>query len=197
MSDVRLELRIKNQRLWSAIHDTHATVAAFCREFDLNQSEVGQLISMRVSPWGAGGDLRLVPSRLVEITGIGADELFPERLYQRAMLGRAPGPLTSVVGIDRLLTMSAAKMLTVPALDDTDETLAEDKRAVVAAAVATLTPREQLVIEERFGLIGEERTLGQVGELMGVSKERVRQVEAKALRKLRQPSRQRRIRRYA
>jgi RNA polymerase primary sigma factor len=59
----------------------------------------------------------------------------------------------------------------------------------------TLTPREERIIKMRFGLEdGTERTLEEVGEVFGVTRERIRQIEAKALRKLRHPSRSRRLR---
>ena len=59
----------------------------------------------------------------------------------------------------------------------------------------TLTPREQHVLELRFGLIdGRGRTLEEVGRYFRVTRERIRQIEAKALRKLRHPSRSRKLR---
>ncbi len=69
--------------------------------------------------------------------------------------------------------------------------LAEQTRKVLA----TLTPREEKVLRMRFG-IGEksDRTLEEVGLDFEVTRERIRQIEAKALRKLRHPSRSRRLR---
>lgn len=58
----------------------------------------------------------------------------------------------------------------------------------------TLTEREKQVIEYRFGLIdGKERTLERVGEQFNVTRERIRQIQEKALRKLRHPSRSKRL----
>ena len=60
-----------------------------------------------------------------------------------------------------------------------------------------LTEREKRVIIERFGLGGEPpRTLEQVGQEMGVTRERIRQIEAKAIRKLRHPTRKKRLEGY-
>ena len=97
--------------------------------------------------------------------------------------------------------------LEMPIGEDGDANLGdyiEDREAIVpvdAAAQAmlstqmedmldTLAPRERRVIQLRFGLIdGQQRTLEEVGRRFGVTRERVRQIEAKALRKLRHPAR--------
>ena len=61
----------------------------------------------------------------------------------------------------------------------------------------TLTPRERRVLQLRFGLIdGHQRTLEEVGKRFGVTRERIRQIEAKALRKLRHPSRSIKLKDY-
>ena len=61
----------------------------------------------------------------------------------------------------------------------------------------TLTPREESVLKLRFGLEdGRSRTLEEVGKEFNITRERIRQIEAKALRKLRHPSRSKRLRDY-
>ncbi|MBQ3262728.1 MAG: RNA polymerase sigma factor RpoD [Oscillospiraceae bacterium] len=65
----------------------------------------------------------------------------------------------------------------------------------LAEVLDTLTPREKKVLELRFGMIdGRTRTLEEVGKEFNVTRERIRQIEAKALRKLRHPSRSKRLR---
>jgi RNA polymerase primary sigma factor len=61
----------------------------------------------------------------------------------------------------------------------------------------TLTPREEQVLHLRFGLEdGRQRTLEEVGQQFNITRERIRQIEAKALRKLRHPSHSKKLRDY-
>ena len=72
----------------------------------------------------------------------------------------------------------------------TEELLKEE----LAGVLLTLTDREEKVLRLRFGLDdGQWRTLEEVGQIFGVTRERIRQIEAKALRKLRHPSRSRKL----
>jgi RNA polymerase primary sigma factor len=70
-------------------------------------------------------------------------------------------------------------------------------REQTAQVLKTLTPREEKIIRMRFGLEdGSEHTLEEVGQNFAVTRERIRQIEAKALRKLRHPSRSHRLRSF-
>jgi RNA polymerase primary sigma factor len=66
-----------------------------------------------------------------------------------------------------------------------------------AEVLKSLSPREEKIIRLRFGLEdGSEHTLEEVGQSFAVTRERIRQIEAKALRKLRHPSRSRKLRAF-
>ena len=102
--------------------------------------------------------------------------------------------------------------LETPIGDEEDSSLGdfiEDKKAVapaeevintklseqLAAVLADLTPREEQVLRKRFGIAEKsDHTLEEVGKLFNVTRERIRQIEAKALRKLRHPSRSKKLR---
>ena len=70
-------------------------------------------------------------------------------------------------------------------------------RDQVQQVLDSLSGRERRVIELRYGLDGaQDRTLSEIGDVLGVTRERIRQIEAKALRKLRHPSRSKKLRDY-
>jgi RNA polymerase primary sigma factor len=70
-------------------------------------------------------------------------------------------------------------------------------RSEVELVLDSLTPRERRVLQLRFGLVDDHQcTLDEIGKRIGVTRERIRQIEAKALRKLRHPSRSKKLRDY-
>ena len=86
------------------------------------------------------------------------------------------------------------KTITNPA----DAVISTNLREVTEEVLKSLTPREEKVIKMRFGLgpNGSEHTLEEVGQHFAVTRERIRQIEAKALRKLRHPSRSRKLKAF-
>jgi RNA polymerase primary sigma factor len=76
---------------------------------------------------------------------------------------------------------------TIPPID---AAIQSNLRDITSRALASLTPREERIIRMRFGIgIASDHTLEQVGQQFSVTRERIRQIEAKALRKLKHPSR--------
>ncbi len=142
------------------------------------------------------------------------------RHYQRYGRDPAAGEIATRTGIPlpqverALTTVPEPISLDAPVGEDGDATLADlieapdgDNPLAAAAAgelgklvneaLADLTPREQRILRMRFGLGGaSEHTLQEVGETFGVTRERIRQIEAKALEKLRRPDRARKLRTF-
>lgn len=197
-STLRVEMRFKNARLYNAIAErsvqlSHAPMAetvhrigpikAFCDLHQLQPTSVYELLNLKRPPMTARG-LRPLCQQIATLLDCEPDWLFPAELYAAVWPALAADVTTAA--FLPLATVPRAQ-LAAPA---TQEDAIDDKRlrTTIAAALITLTPREARIIRERYGLgTGEEQTLERVGAGLGVSKDRVRQLEARALRKLRHP----------
>ena len=113
----------------------------------------------------------------------------PEKVCQALRISKEPLSLNSPIGEEedsQLGDFVEDKQATAPS----EAALLTMLRTEVEDILDSLRPRERRVLQLRFGLIdGRQRTLEEVGKRFGVTRERIRQIEAKALRKLRHPSR--------
>ncbi len=111
-----------------------------------------------------------------------------ERVRETMKLAQEPVSLQTRLGDDE--ESELGNLLPSNSLTPEEETAGTILREELERQLRTLTPREEHVIKLRFGLQdGEPRTLEEVGREFDITRERIRQIEAKALRKLRHPSR--------
>ena len=126
-----------------------------------------------------------------------AMDLSEDRVREILKASLEPASLDSPVGVDEDADTlgSFIEDADAPAPPDTvDYTL---MREALADALGGLSPREREVLELRFGLAdGRSRTLSEVGEVFSLTRERIRQIETKALAKLRHPTRAQKLRDY-
>jgi len=119
--------------------------------------------------------------------------LTPDRVREVLRISREPLSLSSPIGDEedaQLGDFVEDKQATAPSEAASLTML----RTEVENVLDSLTPRERRVLQLRFGLVdAREQTLEEVGKRFGVTRERIRQIEAKALRKLRHPSRSKRL----
>jgi RNA polymerase sigma factor (sigma-70 family) len=109
---------------------------------------------------------------------------------------RQPISLAAPIGDDQEGQLSDL-IEDLEAMSPPDEATQTLLREQVRSVLGSLSSRESRIIALRFGLDdGRQRTLEEVGQEFGVTRERIRQIEAKALRKLRHPSRSKRLRDY-
>lgn len=121
----------------------------------------------------------------------------PEVVEKVTALAQEPASLDVPVGEDGDATLGDLIAAT-DAIDPHAVAEASALKKHVAEALAELTPREQRILHMRFGLAGmTEHTLEEVGKTFGVTRERIRQIEARALEKLRRPSRSSKLKAFA
>jgi RNA polymerase primary sigma factor len=123
-------------------------------------------------------------------------EIAPEKVEEIIKVSQLPISLESPIGDeeDSHLGDFIEDRNTLPPADVASRQLLKEQ---IEEVLNTLTPREQRVLQLRFGLEdGRSRTLEEVGKEFNVTRERIRQIEAKALRKLRHPSRSRKLKDY-
>lgn len=120
-------------------------------------------------------------------------EISPERVSDLWRLGGQPLSLETPVGEEEESTLAEFiedDMTPTPSFMTSHSLMGEQ----VEDALESLTPREARVLRLRYGLEdGEDYTLEQVGEKLGLTRERIRQIQAQALRRLRHPSRSRNL----
>ena len=123
-------------------------------------------------------------------------EIPEEKVEEILKISQEPSSLQATVGSEGDTQLSEF-------IEDVDADAPEDMASYellkghIVEVLDTLSERERKVLELRFGLVDHNpRTLEEVGKVFGVTRERIRQIEAKALRKLRHPSRSRKLKDY-
>jgi len=207
--DLRVESRFKNAILYRVIRE-HFTGHGWLKEAS-GRTKVGYgtltgLLRLELSPYKLvyitgrrqkKGERRACDTtrptesaeRLAEFFGMSFQELFPATLYALKL----PKVIVREFSSPEVLSLQdvAGQLRIAPPQVEEMELWEREKRVHDATrnALSKLSPREEKVIKMRFGLDdGVEQTLGVVGQEFGVGRERIRQIEARAMRKLRYPS---------
>lgn len=125
----------------------------------------------------------------------GEMEIEPEKVREIIKVSQEPASLEAPVGEEEDSRLGDfIQDVSASPTDQATQALLKDH---IREVLATLSPREAKVLEYRFGLEdGKQRTLEEVGREFGVTRERIRQIEAKAIRKLRHPTRAKKLRDY-
>ncbi len=170
MSDFNLLIKIRNGRMLKKMRERgFYTAASLSRATGVTQGNIGKLLMLKEGPIAKDGDVRPVALKICEVLNATMQDLWPASMCEY----RAP---KTNVEVD--LSMEQVAGL----LDhDNDPMLAIENRDVLDRLYAVLNPRERRVVELRSG----EETLGDIAEEFGVTRERIRQIEAKAHRKMR------------
>ncbi len=183
MKDYRVELKVKNNLLWQAIIATGCSnVSQFSKRYGVWPGAIYNYLNLKRTPINKDGSWRKDALHLGDIFKTSPENLFPPQHVWEGLLKNTGVLEMSWEDIERL-PMSAAAMLTDNHTPET-EAMEEDTRSALLDSLNGLGPRDRLIIEGRFGLYGEPKTFEQLGDELGVSMERIRQIECRVMRKL-------------
>lgn len=180
VKDYRVTVKVRNNRILEAAARAGIEIGPkWCERVGLTYPAVNSLVNMTEGPLLKDGDMRPLAIRLCEeLKAVPTDLWSPDQLYP---LDRNTAEVTmDAAEVQALLESSEPVYAVLDAFERTE---------AVQRALKTLTPREQAIISMRFGLDGATYTQGEVARMYDLTSTRVKQLEHRALRKLRHPSR--------
>ena len=163
-------------------------------ELGLTQLQLGQLVEMGSQTIGHIESFKKYPTRdegerIAEALGTTPQQLFPQWL--ELFKPKRTTFTTEHQADERILAYTNSPMMITDGMENFECTL--EKEIIgkkIHEVLNTITDREKKILSLRFGLEGDTpMTLEEVGAMFGVTRERIREIEAKALRKLRHPTR--------
>lgn len=195
MKEFRVEMKVRNNVFLHRLEAAgYKTIGELCRKNNLCPSRIGDFVNLKISPLNREGEFYPILYQVAEFLNCAPEDLFSEsQLHMQIESNK------------RFVEVSEAEMKFMIESGQSEQKLLEEiiedeqKDKAIESVLDMLTRREQQVIQMRFGLAPYTRsyTLDEVGEVSsndlsgkkGLSRDRIRQIEAKALRKLRHPSR--------
>lgn len=185
MQEYRIDIKVRNNIILQKIEQSgYKSVADFCHQNNFKyHSQLGEIINMKTSPLNSLGEFRPVIVKVAEALGCDPLDLFSDTQLH-----------TILKTNKRMIAVGEAEMKFMIEKENNqllleDSVLELQKSEAIEDVLEKLTPREEKVLQMRYGL-GEyprEYSLEECGIEFGVTRERIRQMEAKALRKLRHP----------
>lgn len=186
--DIAFKIKVKNGILQAFADERGWTQSEFARRVGVDVAEAGRWFNMTGFPRTPEKMLRVIA-----LVGKPAEDIFPPLLMEKDWLtGARKWTIHKEIDSECL---PIHHMTALPAPKSEIDSF--DLKENINAVLQTLTRREEKVIRMRLGLDGEdEHTLEEVGEVFGLTRDRIHQIEAKAIRKLRHPSRRHMVEGY-
>ena len=188
MKDYLVTISVKNNVLLQAMKENGLfTAADLSRHSGVNQSIIGTYLNLKMVPISRKGTFHESLIKISETLKRLPEDLFP------------PQHLTKKLNKNKVsIELDLPDVENIIAHKNPDELLDfKERKSMIALSLSSLSEQEQRVIAYRVGLNGEEeKTLEECGKMIGVTKERVRQIEYRGYRKLRHSSRSDKLKEY-
>lgn len=189
MSDYRVKVSVSNARIRRAMEAAgYTSVLQMCRVKNLPINDTFDLVNMKASPLTKKGEWRLCVLKLADALYSLPDDLFSEQ--QKVVVLKTSTGTKDVTEAE--LVRLSEQYVWDNRLEDMQDNegvrqIAQEQAEDLMKQVMDerLTPREKKILEARFGFSGEEKTIAEIAEQFDVSANRIRQLEFRALQKLR------------
>jgi DNA-directed RNA polymerase sigma subunit (sigma70/sigma32) len=194
MSDYKVEIRIRNARVLRLMRLAGVkNVANLSRLSGVRQTTIANLINLKMKPMSnITGTWKPQVLLLADALNCMPEDMFSD--HQRTSFLASNKRSIEMSETEVYLLMYCLEQVLLP---DDVVLAAERKGHIVALLDEILTPRQADVLKKRFGLDGDgEKTLEELGSTLSIVGEGVRQIEAKALRRLRHPSNRKYLEEY-
>ncbi len=181
VKDYRVTVKVRNNRILRAIESAGGSPGQkWCEAHGMSYGMVNGLINMTISPLLSDGSLRPDALRLCDVTNT-----IPDDLWSSAQLFPLERNFSDMeMDHEQVVALLPDEGQTYSL--DTSEIEQEQRASIIGEILSTFPKNEQDVMRMRYY---EDMTLRETGKVLGVSYERVRQIEMRVLRKLRNPSR--------
>ena len=180
MNDYRVKITIRNERLLAAMEGMgYKSVAEFSRSQGLNGVKVNEIISGKIPPLDREGNPKELTKEILEILNLTIEKAFTEKQLK----GFKKHTFEVKIEEEKLLQIIS------PAKNQEIKVIEQEVKSKLSEILSTLTPREERIVRMRFGVgMNTDHTLEEVGLQFSVTRDRIRQIEDKALRKLKHPT---------
>jgi len=184
--EYRIEVKVKNNQLLKYIEAAgYKSIGEFCRLNNKSNwaSTIGEYVNLKKTPLMADGNFYPHVYKISKLLNCLPEDLFTEVQMNTALETNKRTMQVNEAEVKYMLENMGETLLLEDKID------AERLPEKIDQLLELLTLREQKVIRTRFGMDQEPKTLKDTAKMFNVSVERIRQIESKALRKLRHPNR--------
>lgn len=184
--DITAVSKLKHADLWKAAK-SFGGQSALGRHLGVRPDTIGRWCNLQDTPHHTGDEREELERKLYAITGKTLDELFPRELCEAEAFLRANKTIEATKEIELSGLLEYAERTQERLTLDAPDTDSNELREIIESQINLLSYREREIVKLRYGLgDGECYTLEEVAHIFKVGRERIRQIEAKAIRKLQQ-----------
>lgn len=188
--EYRVSVRVSNNLILRAIEDAgyvgRGSITKFIQDAGMDVGSFYKLCGLRAAPITREGEFSAAAKRLMEALGAAPSDLWSAEQLHMALKTNCATVDMDAAALQAVMGDGVNARLGVDPSDNADRSALS---RAVEMILGTVTPKEEKVLRLRYGIGVNEHTLEETGEVLNVTRERIRQIEARALRKLRHPSR--------